>query len=155
MADPRSYVLVVDDSLDGREMLTEYLRFRGFEVIAASNGEAALTKAFAEPPALILMDLQMPGITGWDATRQLKAHRKTRDVIVIALSAHALAPDESIARQAGCDAFVPKPFDLAKLADAVTEVLQRGRPGLVAVDALTNPQASARKRPKRRANRRG
>jgi len=99
----RPYVLVVDDSPDGREMLHEYLTFRGLNVVAVASGEAALTQAFQAPPALILMDLQMPGITGWEATRQLKAHPDTKDVIVIALSAHALAPDERIAREAGCD----------------------------------------------------
>ena len=87
------YVLVVDDSQDGREMLTEYLQFRGFDVMASSNGEAALTQAFAHPPAIILMDLHMPGITGWEATRRLKAHPATKDVIVVALTAHAMAPD--------------------------------------------------------------
>jgi CheY-like chemotaxis protein len=124
------YVLVVDDSQDGREMLTEYLQFRGFEVMASSDGEAALSQAFSQPPAIILMDLQMPGLTGWDATRRLKAHPATKDIVIIALTAHALAPDEGIARQAGCDAFIPKPFDIVKVGDVVQAVLQRGRAAL-------------------------
>jgi two-component system cell cycle response regulator DivK len=125
-----SYVLVVEDSLDSREMLTEYLQFRGFEVVAASNGLAALDLALAQPPALVLMDLRMPGLTGWETTRRLKAHPDTKDVIVIALTAHALTPDEGIALQAGCDAFFPKPFDIIQIGDVVQAVLERGRAGL-------------------------
>src|SRR5436190_20010003 len=68
------YILLVDDDPDSREMLAEYLTFRGFDVICARNGETALTHARTRRPALILMDLQMPGIGGWQATRELKAH---------------------------------------------------------------------------------
>jgi CheY-like chemotaxis protein len=134
---PNSYILIVDDHPDGREMLTEYLRFLGFEVLDAPNGEAALTQAISSPPCVILMDLQMPGIGGWEATRQLKAHPKTKNVLVIALTAHALAPDEKIARRAGCDAFVAKPFDMVGFGDAISDVMQRGRAGLAAIDALS------------------
>ena len=147
----KPYILVVDDSRDGREMLAEYLTFRGFRVITASNGASALKQAFAERPALILMDLQMPGITGWDATRQLKAHAETKDVIVVALTAHALAPDETIARGAGCDAFIPKPFNIFALGNAIDDVMRRGRAGLVSIvalspshDAPTDPPATPR-----------
>jgi two-component system cell cycle response regulator DivK len=133
------YILVVDDSLDGREMLAEYLSFRGLEVVTAGDGETAIQQAQSRRPALILMDLQMPGITGWEATRRLKAHADTKDIIIVALTAHAMTPDEGIARQAGCDAFVPKPFDIKAVGDAVVEVVTRGRPGLVAVDALSRP----------------
>jgi two-component system cell cycle response regulator DivK len=124
------YVLIVDDSGDGREMVEEYLRFRGFRVVAVASGQAALTQAFESTPALILMDLQMPGITGWEATRQLKANLATKDVVVIALSAHALVTDEAAARQAGCDAFIPKPFDIVALGIVVANVLTHGRAGL-------------------------
>ena len=136
MAAAGSYILVVDDHPDGREMLTEYLRFRGFEVIDAPDGETALAQAHARRPAVILMDLQMPGIDGWEATRQLKAHPDTSDILVIALTAHALKPDEGIARRAGCDAFVAKPFDLVAFGNAISHVMRRGRAGLVAVNAL-------------------
>jgi two-component system cell cycle response regulator DivK len=140
------YVLVVDDSPDGREMLDEYLRFRGFNVVAVDNGEAALTTAFSAPPAIILMDLQMPGITGWDATRQLKAHPATKDVVVVALSAHALSHDEGVARQAGCDAFMPKPFDIIAVGDLVANVLKHGRAGL---NSVAKHQSSAQHKPHR------
>jgi two-component system cell cycle response regulator DivK len=148
------YVLVVDDSRDGREMLTEYLQFRGFDVMASSNGEAALTQAFAHPPAIILMDLQMPGITGWEATRRLKAHPATKDVIVVALTAHAMAPDEGIAREAGCDAFMPKPFDITEVGDVVEAVVQRGRAGLEAADRHARTTAATSKKPKAASPRR-
>jgi CheY-like chemotaxis protein len=143
---PHPYILIVDDHPDGREMLTEYLRFQGFEVLDAANGETALKQALNHPPSVILMDLQMPGMGGWEATRQLKAHPKTKDVLVIALTAHALVPDEKIARQAGCDAFVAKPFDMVAFGDAISEVMQRGRAGLAAVDALTPLRGNPAKR---------
>jgi len=130
------YVLIVDDSPDGREMLAEYLTFRGFSVVAAPTGEIAFELARKRPPALILMDLQMPGIGGWEATRRLKSDALTKNIVVIAVTAHALMPDEGIARQAGCDAFIAKPYDIMAVGDAVGEVLARGRRGLAAIDAL-------------------
>jgi len=145
MAVDNDYILVVDDSPDGRDMLREYLTFRGFSVVDAPNGERALEVARTHPPAVILMDLQMPGIGGWEATRQLKAHPDTRDIIVIALTSHALAPNEEIARQAGCDAFITKPFDIKAVGDALEEVVQGGRRGLVAIDALKQIQGLPRK----------
>jgi two-component system cell cycle response regulator DivK len=129
MTDARQTVLIVDDSPDGREMLAEYLTFRGFEVIEAMNGEEALTLARNRRPAVILMDLQMPGIGGWEATRQLKADPATKDIIVIAVTAHALTPDEAIARHAGCDGFIAKPYEISAVGDTVRDVLQRGRRG--------------------------
>jgi two-component system cell cycle response regulator DivK len=137
VAGAKPYILVVDDSQDGREMLTEYLVFRGFDVVAVAGGDAALACVRDRHPALILMDLQMPGLSGWDATRQLKAHPETRDIIVIALTAHAMTRDEEIARQAGCDGFIPKPFDITSVGNIVAELLTRGRAALSAVDALT------------------
>jgi two-component system, cell cycle response regulator DivK len=143
MTEPKRSVLIVDDSPDGREMLAEYLTFRGFDVIEATTGEEALARARSHHPAVILMDLQMPGMGGWEATRQLKAEPATKDIIVIALTAHALTPDEAIARQAGCDGFIAKPFDITAVADAIGEVLQRGRRGLAVVDRLQPMQGDA------------
>ena len=141
MTTAKPYILVVDDSSDGREMLAEYLTFRGFSVVEAANGETAIELVHKRRPAVILMDLQMPGIGGWDATRQIKANPATKDIIVIAVTARALAPEEGIARQAGCDAFIAKPFDIMALGDAVGEVLVRGRHGLVALDQLNQIQS--------------
>jgi two-component system cell cycle response regulator DivK len=141
MSTAKPYILVVDDSSDGREMLTQYLTFRGFFVVEAANGETAIDLVHKRRPAVILMDLQMPGIGGWEATRQIKANPATKDIIVIAVTARALSPEEGIARQAGCDAFIAKPFDITALGDALGEVLVRGRHGLVALDQLNQIQS--------------
>lgn len=140
MALPKPNILVADDNLDGREMLAEYLMFRGFSVVQANNGAEALTVARARSPRVILMDLSMPGIDGWNATRQLKADPRTKDIIVIALTAHALEPDQAEALGAGCDAFISKPYDLALLADALEKLVRRGRAALGAVSAIMQPE---------------
>jgi len=127
---PHDYVLVVDDFADGREMVAEYLTFRGLSVVTASEGAEALRIARERPPAVVLMDLTMPGVDGWEATRRLKADPRTAESIVIALTAHALVHDEGRALEAGADAFVAKPFDLSLLADALTSILANGRASL-------------------------
>jgi len=126
----RGYVLIVDDFVDGREMVQEYLRFRGVSVMTAADGAQALRLARQRRPAIVLMDLTMPGVDGWEATRRLKADPRTREAIVIALTANALAHDKGKALAAGADAFVAKPFDLATLADALISILEEGRPAL-------------------------
>jgi two-component system cell cycle response regulator DivK len=125
-----AYVLVVDDSADSREMLTAYLRLRGFDAIAASNGATALQLAYANPPAVVLMDLRMPHLSGLETTRQLKAHPAGKDVLVIAISALGAKADQDLARAAGCDAFYLKPFDIVQIGDVVQAALERGRIGL-------------------------
>jgi CheY-like chemotaxis protein len=102
-------ILVVDDYEDAREMYAEYLRFCGFRVAEARNGNEALEQAFTLMPALILMDLSLPGMDGWEATRQLKADKRTRHIPVVALTGHALAGASEGAKKAGCDSFVTKP----------------------------------------------
>jgi CheY-like chemotaxis protein len=102
-------ILVVDDYEDAREMYAEYLRFCGFRVAEARNGNEALEQVHALMPDLILMDLSLPGIDGWEATRQLKADEKTRHIPVVALTGHALAGASESAKKAGCDSFVTKP----------------------------------------------
>jgi len=124
--DPVS-ILVVDDSPDAREMLGEYLAFRGFAVTEATHGAEAVEIARRVKPRIVLMDLSMPGMDGWEATRQLKADPATKDVIVIAVSAHAFTNERARAEDAGCDAFVVKPFDLTTLADALDRVVKSGR----------------------------
>jgi two-component system cell cycle response regulator DivK len=141
-----AYVLVVDDSADSREMLTEYLRVRGFDVVATSNGASALLLAFADPPAVVLMDLRMPHLSGFETTRQLKAHPETKDVVVIALTALTTKTDQVLARAAGCDAFYSKPFDVAQIGDIVQAALERRRVGNLEQGApsLTCPVCDAR-----------
>ena len=119
-------ILVVDDSPDSREMLVEYLRFRGFEISDATNGEQAIAVARDVRPDMILMDLSMPGIDGWEATRQLKADPLTSHTVIVAVSAHAFPPARQAAKNAGCDAFILKPYDLGVLADALHEVTTKG-----------------------------
>ena len=120
-------ILVVDDAPDAREMLTEYLAFRGFVVSQATHGAEALEVARREKPRIVLMDLSMPGMDGWEATRQLKADPDTKDAIVIAVSAHAFINERTRAEDAGCDAFVVKPFNLQNLADALDRIVKKGR----------------------------
>jgi two-component system, cell cycle response regulator DivK len=105
----RPRVLLVDDYPDAREMYTEYLEFSGFDVIAAGNGMEALERAVDAAPDIILMDLSLPVMDGWEATRRLKADRRTASIPVVALTGHALAGISEGAKQAGCDAFVTKP----------------------------------------------
>ena len=102
-------ILVVDDYQDAREMYAEYLQFSGFRVAEAKNGNEAVEKAFALKPDLILMDLSLPGMDGWEATRRLKADDATRHIPVVALTGHALAGASEGAKKAGCDSFVTKP----------------------------------------------
>jgi two-component system, cell cycle response regulator DivK len=102
-------VLVVDDYDDGREMCAEYLAFSGFRVAQARDGFQALEQALTLRPSVILMDLSLPGIDGWEVTRRLKGHHATRHIPVVALTAHALASDAQRAQEAGCDSFVTKP----------------------------------------------
>src|ERR671936_1867417 len=84
-------ILVVDDFADNREMYTQFLEFSGFRVAEAQNGHEALEKAFELSPDLVVMDLSLPGLDGWEATRQLKANDRTRGIPIIALTGHALA----------------------------------------------------------------
>jgi CheY-like chemotaxis protein len=102
-------ILVVDDYQDAREMYAEYLQFSGFRVAEARNGNEAVAQAFSLRPDLILMDLSLPGMDGWEATRVLKADERTRHIPVVALTGHALAGASEGARKAGCDSFVTKP----------------------------------------------
>ena len=102
-------ILVVDDYQDAREMYAEFLQFSGFRVAEARNGNEALQQAFELKPDLILMDLSLPGMDGWEATRRLKADESTQHIPIVALTGHALAGASEGARRAGCDSFVTKP----------------------------------------------
>lgn len=143
------YVLIVDDFPDGRDMLAEYLTFRGFAVETANDGREAIAIATSRPPAVILLDLTMPGMDGWSAARQLKSDIRTEACIVIAVTANALSLDDAKARAAGCDGFVAKPFDLTALGDAVANLMSGGRVALAdmnlgqAQPSPTNGRAAA------------
>ena len=109
MTEQKPLILVVDDYQDAREMYAEYLEFSGFRVAEARNGNEAVEQAFALHPDLILMDLSLPGMDGWEATRRLKADDRTRQIPIVALTGHALAGASEGAKRAGCDSFVTKP----------------------------------------------
>src|SRR5262245_45018869 len=114
-------VLVVEDYQDAREMYAAYLQFSGYRVAEAANGIEALEKTKELMPDIILMDLALPKMDGWEATRRLKADHETRHIPIVALTGHALAGHAEGARQAGCDAFVTKPC----LPDALVAEIQR------------------------------
>jgi two-component system, cell cycle response regulator DivK len=114
-------VLVVDDYQDAREMYAEYLRASGFRVEEARTGVEAVAKAREVQPDCILMDLSLPGIDGWEATRQLKADQSTRHIPVVAITGHASELASRDARAAGCAAFVLKPA----LPDAVVAEVRK------------------------------
>jgi CheY-like chemotaxis protein len=117
----RPLVLVVEDYDDAREMYAAYLQFSGFDVEAATNGVEAVEKALELLPDIVLMDLALPRMDGWEATRRLKGHDQTRHIPIVALTGHALAGHAEGARQAGCDAFVTKPC----LPDALVVQIKR------------------------------
>src|SRR2546428_6502907 len=119
----RLRVLVVDDYPDAREMYSEYLEFSGFDVIQAVNGIEALQRAVDTAPDIILMDLSLPVMDGWEATRRLKADERTTSIPVVALTGHALAGISEGAKKAGCDAFVTKPCLPEDLVREIRKVL--------------------------------
>ncbi len=119
----RPRVLLVDDYPDAREMYSEYLQFSGFDVVEAANGMEALRRAADDAPDIILMDLSLPVMDGWEATRRLKADQRTAHIPVVALTGHALAGISEGARQAGCDAFVTKPCLPEDLVREIRRVL--------------------------------
>jgi CheY-like chemotaxis protein len=122
-------ILVVADSADNREMYAAYLTFQGLEVVEAANGTEALEHAFARPPDLVVMDLSLPGVDGWQATRLLKADPRTKDIPVIAVTGHALAGAPERAAEAGCDGFLTKPCLPEDLLREIQRTLERGRAG--------------------------
>ena len=126
-------ILVVEDNEMNRDMLSRRLQRRGYEVIMAVDGAVGVSMAVAEQPDLILMDMSLPVLDGWSATRQLKADPHTQQIPVIALTAHAMPGDRAQALQAGCDDYDTKPIDLKRLlwkielllASAPTQCLTR------------------------------
>ncbi len=123
----KARVMVVDDYPDAREMYTEYLEYCGFEVVQAANGMEALQRAADTQPDIILMDLSLPVMDGWEATRRLKADKRTAAIPVVALTGHALAGISEGARKAGCDAFVTKPCLPEDLVKEIRRVLDQSK----------------------------
>ncbi len=122
-------ILVVDDFQDNRDMYSEYLTFSGFRVIEAGNGKEAVEQAFERLPDLIIMDLSLPVMDGWEATRMLKGDDRTRKIPVLALTGHALAGHSKGAKDAGCDAFLAKPCLPDQLVAEIRRMLALAREG--------------------------
>jgi CheY-like chemotaxis protein len=120
-------ILLVEDNEMNRDMLSRRLQRRGYEVATAVDGESGLALTRSEAPALVLMDMSLPGIDGWEVTRQLKADPATRAIPVIALTAHAMAGDREQALAAGCDDFDIKPIDLDRLLGKIETLLGKAK----------------------------
>ncbi len=116
-------ILLVEDNEMNRDMLSRRLARRGYEVLVAVDGEAGVEMATREAPALILMDMSLPGLDGWEATRRIKASPATQAIRVIALTAHAMAGDREKALAAGCDDFDTKPVDFERLLTKIQSLL--------------------------------
>lgn len=116
-------ILLVEDNEMNRDMLSRRLERRGYEVIVAVDGEEGVARARAEAPDLVLMDMSLPVLDGWEATRQLKSAPETKSIPVVALTAHAMSGDREKATEAGCDDFDTKPVDFPRLLSKVEALL--------------------------------
>ena len=123
-----SRILIVEDNELSRDMLSRRLAKRGYDVVVAAHGAEGVEKASAESPDLILMDLGLPVLDGWEATRRIKSERRTASIPVIGLSAYAMAEDEERARRVGCDDFDTKPVELPRLLGKIEALLRRPEP---------------------------
>ena len=129
--DKRPLVLIVDDYDDNREMYSSYLEFAGLRVAEAANGKEALSQTAALMPDLIVMDLSLPGIDGWQATRTIKQDPRTQHILVLALTGHALEGASQGAKDAGCDGFLTKPClpeDLCREIQRMLSAASAARP---------------------------
>jgi two-component system cell cycle response regulator DivK len=122
-----SKILMVEDNLRNRNMLTRRLEKRGYEVVVAVDGESGLALARNEAPDLILMDMSLPLLDGWEATRLLKADAATQHIPVIALTAHAMSSDRDKALEAGCNDYDIKPIELPRLLEKMEALLSAAR----------------------------
>ena len=116
-------VLLVEDNEMNRDMLSRRLQRRGYEVVIATDGEGGLALAASEAPDIVLMDMSLPILDGWEATRRLKADPSTNRIPVIALTAHAMSSDRDKALEAGCDDYDTKPIELPRLLEKIEALL--------------------------------
>jgi len=119
-------ILLVEDNEMNLDMLSRRLMRQGYEVAVAQDGAAGVAKATSERPHLILMDMSLPVLDGWEATRRLKADPATGAIPIIALTAHAMAEDKEKAMAAGCDDYDTKPIDLPRLLEKIRKLLPAG-----------------------------
>ena len=120
-------VLLVEDNEMNRDMLSRRLTRRGFQVVCAGNGQQGVDLARSEHPDIILMDMSLPVMDGWEATRRLKSDGNTCNVLVIGLSSHAMSGDREKAIEAGCDDYDTKPVDLDRLLEKIEHLLPKGQ----------------------------
>jgi CheY-like chemotaxis protein len=116
-------ILLVEDNEMNRDMLSRRLERKGHQVVMAADGQQAIDVTAAERPDLILMDMSLPVVDGWEATRRLKAGEQTKQIPIIALTAHAMADDERKAREAGCDDYDTKPIEITRLLGKIDALL--------------------------------
>lgn len=115
-------ILIVEDNEMNRDMLSRRLIKKGFEIIIAIDGEEGVKKTISEKPDLILMDMSLPVMDGWEATKKLKSNSDTSKIPIIALTAHAMAQDKEKALAAGCDEYDTKPIDLNRLLSKISSL---------------------------------
>ena len=118
-----SKILLVEDNEMNRDMLSRRLLRRGYDVVIAHDGESGISLAASEAPDLILMDMSLPILDGWEATRRLKAASATQHIPIIALTAHAMSSDRDKALEAGCDDYDTKPIELPRLMEKIEALL--------------------------------
>jgi len=116
-------ILLVEDNEMNRDMLTRRLQRKGYEVVIAADGKEAVRKAQSQTPDLILMDIRLPVMDGWEATRRIKTVPETQSIPIIALTAHAMAGDMEKCMDAGCDDYDTKPIDLSRLLEKMQALL--------------------------------
>lgn len=121
-------ILIIEDTENNRVLLSRRLKPKGHVVVTADDAESGLALVQVEQPNLILMDVGLPGMDGWAATRQLKANEATRSIPVIALTAHAMQGDREAARAAGCDDYETKPIDFNRLFEKIDRLTAPGGP---------------------------
>jgi len=121
-------ILLVEDNEINRDMLSRRLERRGYQVAIALDGEQGVSMAGLEPPDLILMDMSLPVLDGWEAARLLKAAPETRAIPIIALTAHAMVGDREKAIESGCDDYDTKPVEFQRLLEKIETILAKGTP---------------------------
>ena len=114
-------ILLVEDDVLNRDMLSRRLKRKGFDICIAVNGAESINKAEAEKPDIILMDMSLPILNGWEATQKIKLNETTKHIPVIALTAHAMAEDKQRALEVGCNDYQSKPVDLKKLIERINK----------------------------------
>ncbi len=120
-----SKILLVEDNEMNRDMLARRLQRKGYQVVIAVDGESGVTMGSSEVPDLILMDMSLPVLDGWEASRRLKSSPQTRSIPIIALTAHAMSGDREKALEAGCDDYDTKPVDLPRLLGKIEALIRK------------------------------